>query len=278
MNEALGQKCAELRRTLASMESVAIAFSGGVDSAFLLKTAHDALGGRAVAVTALSPSFPPREAEAAAAFCREYGIRHETVETDKMRSPGFAENPPNRCYICKKALFAKIRRFADKNGFAEIAEGSNTDDDGDYRPGREAVLEAGVRSPLHEAGFTKADVREAAREAGLAIWNKPAMACLSSRFPYGEKLTAEKFARVDKAECFLAKVLEAAMAADAERAPVAARVRSQGDTARIEVPPEAFAAVTAHRREISDAFKKAGFAYVSLDLDGYRTGSMNEVL
>lgn len=265
----LEEKREALKREVAAMESAAVAFSGGVDSSLLLKVAHDAIGDRVVAVVGLSPSFPAREAESAREFCRKRGIRCETIDSDEMRSPGYIDNPPDRCYICKKALFGKIAAWAKANGFEQILEGSNRDDDGDYRPGREAVLEAGVRSPLYDAGFTKADVRELAREMGLEVWNKPAFACLASRFPYGERLTKARFERVDRAET-------AILALGAGFTQV--RVRSQGDTARIEVPPAEIALAVARRAEISAALHSAGFAYVSLDLEGYRTGSMNEVL
>lgn len=269
MDEVLQEKVAGLRRIVSSMESVAVAFSGGVDSTLLLKIAHDMIGDRAKAVIGLSASFPEREARAAQDFCIANSIPFATVDSGEMRLAAYVDNPPNRCYICKKALFGQILQYAKENAFAEVAEGSNLDDDGDYRPGREAIAELGVRSPLHEAGFTKADVREAARELGLAVWNKPAFACLASRFPYGEKLTKARFERVDRSENAI-RALDQAFAL--------VRVRSHGDTARIEVPPAAIAAAAERRREISAALHEAGFAYVSLDLDGYRTGSMNEVL
>ena len=269
MDELLEEKFKALKNDVAAMESAAVAFSGGADSSLLLKVAHDAIGDRVAAVVGISPSFPAREAEFAQEFCRRRGIRCETVASDEMRSPGYIDNPPNRCYICKKALFGKIAEWAKANNFEQILEGSNRDDDGDYRPGRDAVVEAGARSPLYDAGFTKADVRELSRELGLETWNKPAFACLASRFPYGEKLTKARFERVDRAE-------NAIRALDGGFAQV--RVRSQGDTARIEVPPAQIPSIVSRRVEIAEALHAAGFAYVSLDLEGYRTGSMNEVL
>ena len=258
-----------LRESLRSLGSAVVAFSGGVDSTFLLKVAHDALGEKVVAATARSRSFPKRELDEAAEFCRAEGVRHEVVDSEELSVPGFAENPPDRCYLCKRELFGKLTAFARENGLAAVVEGSNADDDGDYRPGRRAIRELGVKSPLHEAGLSKADIRALSREMGLPTWRKQSFACLASRFPYGERITEEGLARVDAAEQFLLNL-------DAGLDQV--RVRSHGDVARIEVPPDAFESVLARREPIVDALKGVGFKFVALDMSGYRTGSMNQTL
>ena len=251
------------------MESAVVAFSSGVDSTFLLRVAHEELGDRVVAATIRSHTFPKRELDEAATFCRAEGIRHEIMDSEELDIPGFAENPPDRCYHCKRELFSKLLAFARDNGLAAVLEGSNIDDDGDYRPGRRAIRELGVISPLHEVGLTKAEIRALSREMGLPTSDKPSFACLASRFPYGERITAAGLARVEKAEQWL---LDSGMELKQ------LRVRSHGDMARIEVPPGDIPRLAARADEIAAAFKEFGFAYVTLDLRGYRTGSMNEVL
>ncbi len=248
---------------------MAVAFSGGVDSTFLLRAARDALGENVVAVTASSCSFPERELNAAKKFCGENGIRHIICESEELNIKGFRQNPPNRCYLCKRELFEKIWAIARENGIANVAEGSNMDDTGDYRPGLEAVRELGVKSPLREAGLYKSEIRELSKQLGLPTWNKQSFACLSSRFPYGEAINEKKLAMVDKAEQLLLDLGFHQV-----------RVRIHGDIARIEVAPAEIRRIAENgiREKISARFKEYGFAYVALDLDGYRTGSMNETL
>ena len=262
-------KAKRLRASLREIGSAAVAFSSGVDSTFLLKVAHEELGDRAVAVTVRSSTFPKRELDEAVAFCRAEGIRHKIIDTNELDIPGFSENPPDRCYLCKKSIFGEIMAFALANGFAAVLEGSNMDDDGDYRPGMRAIRELGVRSPLHDAGLTKAEIRALSREMGLPTAEKPSFACLASRFPYGEHITAAGLARVERVEQWLR---EAGLGLSQ------LRVRSHGELARIEVPPDDIPRLAARAAEIAESIKKIGFAYVTLDLRGYRTGSLNETL
>ena len=263
------EKMARLRAVLRETRSAAVAFSSGVDSTFLLRVAHEELGERVVAVTVRSRTFPKRELDEAIAFCRENGVRHEIIDTCELDIPGFAENPPDRCYLCKKAIFGKIIAFAQANGLAAVFEGSNKDDDSDYRPGRRAIMELGVISPLREVGFTKDEIRALSRKLGLPTADKPSFACLASRFPYGERITAEGLERVERAEQWLM---------DAGLGLKQLRVRSHGDMARIEVPPADIPRLAVRAAEIAVAFKELGFAYVTLDLQGYRTGSLNETI
>ena len=263
----MNEKLEFLKNYLKDLGSVAVAFSSGVDSTFLLKVAHDILGDNVVAVTAKSCSFPKREFNEAADFCKKNGIRHIVVESEELAIEGFAENPPNRCYLCKKELFAKMKSAVAQLGITNIVEGSNTDDDGDYRPGLIAVKEHGILSPLRMANLGKAEIRELSKEMGLPTWEKQSFACLSSRFPYGEEITEEKLIMVDKAEQYLL-----------DRGFHQLRVRIHGTVARIELQKDEFEKILKIADAVTEYFKEIGFTYVAMDLQGYRTGSMNETL
>lgn len=269
VNEELNDKMECLKQYLVSLKSVAVAFSSGVDSTFLLKVAHGVLGDRVIAVTAKSCSFPKRELEEAKAFCKKEGIRHFICESEELEIEGFSKNPVNRCYLCKRELFEKIGEIAADNHIENIAEGSNLDDNGDYRPGLQAVAELDIKSPLRYAGMTKEDIRRLSRELGLATWNKQSFACLSSRFVYGEDITREKLSMVDRAEQLLLDMGFHQI-----------RVRIHDKIARIEILPEEFEKLLQPeiREKVISEFRSCGFSYVTMDLQGYRTGSMNETL
>ncbi len=258
-----------LEEYLGKLGSIAVAFSGGVDSTFLLKTAHRVLGDKVIAVTAQSDSFPKRELEEARAFCQKEGIHQIIFESKELELEGFCQNPPNRCYLCKRAFLEKVKEIAGENHRNYVVEGSNVDDEGDYRPGMQAVAELKIKSPLREARLTKGEIRLLSRKLGLDTWEKPSFACLSSRFPYGETITKEKLAMVEQGEQLLLELGFSQF-----------RVRIHARMARIEVLPEDFSRLIQAeiRNQIIEKFREYGFTYVAMDLVGYRTGSMNEVL
>ena len=256
-----------LRRTLRGYGRLAVAVSGGVDSAFLLRVARDTLGpDRVAALTARSRLAPAGELEDASALCRALGVRHEIVDFEPLAVEGFADNPPDRCYLCKRALFGALLGRCAGLGLGPLAEGTNADDARDYRPGLRALRELGVRSPLLEAGLPKDAIRALSRDLGLPSWDKPSQACLATRFPHGDRISAEGLARVGAAERLLR---------DAVPGLRQARVRVHGNLARIEVLPGNFAAIMEQSSRISSSLRALGYAFVALDLDGFRSGSLN---
>lgn len=270
MNEQLREKINLLYDTLGSYGSFAVALSGGVDSAFLAKVSHDVAGEKTAAVTVRSEAYPPGTAEDAASIAEMIGIKHYIIDVSACDIPGFVQNAPERCYHCKKALFTLMREKMSTEGFYVLIDGSNADDRGDYRPGMHALAELDVKSPLMDLGFTKSDIRELSRSMGLPTWDRQSFACLASRFPYGTQLTPELLERAWRAEHILKDMGFARY-----------RVRVHGDIARIELDGNdmhAFCADSEMRHTVAAHMKTLGFAYVTIDIEGYRTGSMNEVL
>lgn len=265
----LEQKLEQLKTLFAEMEQALIAYSGGVDSALVAKIAYDVLGDRALAVTAVSPSLLPEELEDAQIQAAAIGIPHKVIGTHEMENPNYTANPVNRCYFCKSELHDTLKPLAHQLGYPYVVDGVNADDLRDYRPGIQAAKERGVRSPLAEVGVTKAEVRQLSQQLDLPWWDKPAQPCLSSRFPYGEEITVAKLQRVGRAEIYLRR-----------RGLSNLRVRSEGDTARIELPPEQIKefVLTMDLPTLVAAFQNLGFVYVTLDLEGYRSGKLNQVL
>jgi uncharacterized protein len=263
------KKLSRLRKELKALKRVAVAFSGGVDSTLLLYLAHDELGDDCIAVTARSHTFPERELKEAQAFCEQHGIIHIIIESEELNIDGFASNPPNRCYLCKHELFTRIKNIAAEQSILWVIEGSNLDDEGDYRPGLQAIAECGVKSPLREVGLTKAAIRELSEDLNLPTAAKQSFACLASRFPFGEEITIEGLTRIDRAEQFLL-----------DEGLRQVRVRSHGDVARIETDEAGMVALmnSALRQRTHQALQGFGFSFVSLDLRGYRSGSMNITL
>jgi len=265
----LERKHAQLQALLAGMERALIAYSGGVDSALVAWVARQTLGDRALAITAVSPALLPEELEEACERAAAMGIAHETVETQEMADPNYTANPVDRCYFCKSELHDTLRPLARERGYAYVIDGVNADDWQDYRPGIQAAQERGSRSPLAEVGLTKAEVRQLAQQLGLACWDKPAQPCLSSRFPYGEPITVAKLQRVGRAEVYLHRLGWRHL-----------RVRSHGDTARIEIPPDDIPSFVNQTDldALVAAFKDYGFRYVTLDLEGYQSGKLNRAI
>ena len=263
----LHEKKKQLEQAIAGCESLLVAFSGGVDSSFLLAVAAEVLGDRVVAVTSVSPVHPPREEAGARQLAERLGVTHLIIKTDEMRIPEFVANTPDRCYICKQHLFHRLQQIADERGLQHIAHGANVDDLGDVRPGFQAAMEMGVIAPLIDAGLGKEDIRELSRQMGLPTWDKPAMACLASRIPYGRELRIDALQRIDALESVLV-----------ELGFGACRVRDHGAIARIEIPERDIKRLVSQdgiRQEIVGHAKQAGFDFVTLDLEGYRQGSMN---
>ena len=269
ISEELQKKLENLKKYIAGLGSLAVGFSGGVDSSLLVAVAHEVLGDRLIAVTGADASVPERELNEAVAFCKERGIRHIVCNVDPLKEEGYRNNSPDRCYFCKHGIFTEVRKIALENGIEYMAEGSNVDDIGDYRPGLRAAAELSVKSPLREAGLTKSEIRIISKVMGLPTWSKPAYACLASRFVYGEEITEEKLHMIDRAEQFLI-----------EYGFFEERVRMHGNIARIEVPPEDIPRLAADeiREAVYDKFREIGFLFVTLDMKGYKSGSMNATL
>ncbi len=263
------EKLSKLKKVVNELESVVVAFSGGVDSTLVAKVCYDALKDNSMAVTARSETYPDFEFKEAQKLAKEIGIKHLVIDTSELAIEGFANNPPERCYFCKTELFGKLKEIAKEQGFLNVADGANVDDTKEFRPGLEASKELDVKSPLKISDMTKQDIREVSKMLNISNWDKPAYACMSSRFPYGQSITEEKLSMVSEAEKYLRSL-----------GLIQFRVRHHETIARIEVLPEDIHLLTdsSAREELTGRFKEIGFTYVTLDLEGYRSGSMNEVL
>ncbi len=269
LDKDLQEKLDKLKAYIRELGSLAVGFSGGVDSALLLSVAHEVLGDKAIAVTEADAGLPERELKEAKEFCNSRGIRQIICSVDPFKEEAYRKNSPDRCYHCKKGIFSEIKRIAAENNIAYVAEGSNMDDMGDYRPGLRAVEELDIKSPLRHAGLTKDDIRRISKAMDLPTWSKPAYACLATRLVYGEEVTAQKLKMIEDAEQFLI-----------EHGFVEERVRMHGNIARIEVPAKDIPLLAQDeiREEVYKRFKEIGFMYVTLDMQGYRMGSMNETI
>jgi pyridinium-3,5-biscarboxylic acid mononucleotide sulfurtransferase len=263
------EKLTQLQALFREMDRALIAYSGGIDSTLVAKIAQDVLGDRALAVTAVSPSLLPEDLEDAKIQAAEIGIAHRLVETDEMENPNYTSNPVNRCYFCKSELYDTLKPLAQDLGYGYTVDGVNADDLHDYRPGIQAAKERGTRSPLAEVGLSKLEVRELSKFLGLSCWDKPAQPCLSSRFPYGEEITVEKLRRVGQAERYLRNLGLTTL-----------RVRSEGGTAKVELPAHQIQSFvqTTDLPQLVEAFQSYGFIYVTLDLEGFRSGKLNQIL